>query len=164
MESTEISELYGRFGFVVYRRCLKLLRDKEQARDAAQEVFVRAVRHADKLTFDRECLPWLYRVATNYCLNVIRDDQSARHVPLTHLRDPSPADHVERRLVAREALVSLLGQLDDVASQIAVYYHWDDMTQEEIAVVMGLSRRTVGKKLKQLSREVTRLSSQGVSA
>ena len=73
MDRDEISQLYRRLGPLIYRRCLRLLRDPDNARDATQEVFVRALKHKETLKADRECLPWLYRVATNYCLNFIRD-------------------------------------------------------------------------------------------
>src|SRR5512133_2741664 len=44
------AELYRTFGPAVYRRCLKLLRDREAARDATQEVFVKLL--ADPERFD----------------------------------------------------------------------------------------------------------------
>ena len=43
------AELYRQWGPAVYRRCLKLLRDPEAARDATQEVFVKLVRDLEKL-------------------------------------------------------------------------------------------------------------------
>ena len=45
---------------------VKLLRDPEAAKDAAQDVFVRLVRDMDRLE-DARALPWIYRVATNHC-------------------------------------------------------------------------------------------------
>ena len=69
--------LYERYGAVVYRRARRLLGDEHAAWDAVQEVFVRVLKHARR--FRREASPttWLYRITTNYCLNVLRD--SARH-------------------------------------------------------------------------------------
>ena len=75
MDRDEVSQHYRRLGPLIYRRCLRLLGNPESARDATQEVFVRMLRHSEKLDSDRECLPWLYRVATNYCLNQIRDSK-----------------------------------------------------------------------------------------
>jgi RNA polymerase sigma-70 factor (ECF subfamily) len=164
MESTDISALYRRFGFVIYRRCRKLLRDSEQARDAAQEVFVRAVRHRERLTFDRECLPWLYRVATNYCLNLIRDKKLTRHVLAAQVTIGGADSQPESLFLARERIATLLDQLDETSSQIVIYYYMDSMTQEEIAGVMGLSRRTVGKKLKRFSAAVDKYRSRDKEA
>jgi RNA polymerase sigma-70 factor (ECF subfamily) len=154
MDRDEISQLYRRLGPLIYRRCLRLLRDPDNARDATQEVFVRALKHAGSLEADRECLPWLYRVATNYCLNWIRDrkpidDRAPEELP----RGGSD----ERRLDARRRVISLLEKFDEKTRQVAVYSLLDGMTQEEIAEVMGLSRRTVGKKLSHFSESAKEL-------
>lgn len=151
MDAVEIAELYKRFGPLVYRRCRKLLVDPEQARDASQEVFVRAMRHAEKLVFDRECLPWLYRVSTNYCLNLIRDRKKVRHVPLSAIKEHGAGTEIEQQLTVKEQIGQVLNRFDETASQIAVLAHVDQLTQEEIASVTGLSRRTVGKRLKQIA-------------
>ncbi len=148
MDRDEISQLYRRLGPLIYRRCLRLLRDPDNARDATQEVFVRALKHKETLKADRECLPWLYRVATNYCLNFIRD-----HKPKD---DRAPEEILqagsgESRLAARQQVFSILGEFDLKTQQIAVYSLLDGMTQEEISEVTGLSRKTVGKKLSRFS-------------
>jgi len=156
MDRDEISQLYRRMGPLIYRRCLRLLRDPDNARDATQEVFVRALRHAGTLKADRECLPWLYRVATNYCLNWIRDRKP------TDDRRPEEilqAGSGEQRLDARQKVVAVLSEFDHKTQQIAVYSLLDGMTQEEIASVMGLSRKTVGKKLSRFSERAKELRS-----
>ena len=151
MESAEIGQLYRRFGPLVYRRCKKFLIDNEMARDATQEVFVRAMRHATRLIADRECLPWLYRVTTNLCLNVIREESKITRLPLSEWDGAEErGDIIESRCEARETIARLLAELGDTNAQIALYAHWDRMNQEEIAAVMGLSRRTVGKRIKQI--------------
>lgn len=156
MDRDEISQLYRRLGPLIYRRCLRLLRDPDNARDATQEVFVRALRHAGRLKADRECLPWLYRVATNYCLNWIRDRKPEDdRRPEEILQQESG----ERRLAARQQVISLLDKFDEKTRQVAVYSLLDGMTQEEIASVMGLSRKTVGKKLSRFSERAKELSS-----
>ncbi len=153
MDREEISKLYHRLGPLIYRRCLRLLADPEQARDATQEVFVRMLRNAGKLVMDRECLPWLYRVSTNYCLNVIRDGRRLEfHAPAelgARAKDPG----IEARLAARQQVLAICGMVDEKTRQIAVMSYLDGMTQEEISGVLGLSRRTVGKKLLLLGRK-----------
>ncbi len=154
MTAAEVGELYKRFGPLIFRRCLKLLTDADRASDAAQEVFVRALRHADKLTSDRECLPWLYRVSTNYCLNVIREDKS---VSKTVLKERAHHGNqwesvLESVFSAKMEVERLLGLFDDTDAKIALYAYLDRMTQDEIAEVTGLSRKTVGKRLKKIAQ------------
>ena len=154
MDRDEISQLYRRLGPLIYRRCLRLLRDPDHARDATQEVFVRALKHKETLKADRECLPWLYRVATNYCLNFIRDRKPKDdRAPEEILQ----AGSGENRLAARQQVISLLDKFDEKTRQIAVYSLLDGMTQEEISQVTGLSRKTVGKKLSRFSERAKEL-------
>lgn len=154
MDRDEISQLYRRLGPLIYRRCLRMLKDPDHARDATQEVFVRAVKHKETLKADRECLPWLYRVATNYCLNQIRDRKPTDdRLPEEFLQSGSG----EHRLAARQQVVSLLSEFDLKTQQIAVYSLLDGMTQEEIAKLTGLSRKTVGKKLSRFSERAQEL-------
>lgn len=161
MTSEEISRLYRKFGPLIYKRCLRFLGDSEQAADAAQEVFVRAMRHKDRLENDREGLPWLYKVTTNYCLNCIRDKEAVPSAPLPeNARGPSSI-HAEGRVLIRDLLSKWLSRFDAVTSQIALHFHLDGMTQDEIAVCMGLSRRTVGKKLKQFRSAARQTAAKG---
>jgi len=143
-----VEELYERYGSLVYRRAHRLLGDEQRAWDAVQEVFMRALKHERE--FRREASPttWLYRITTNYCLNVLRD--AARHS--RKLRDqnipgpaaPGPAQDPDTRL----AITALLAKLPKDLCEIAIYHHVDRMSHDEIASVIGVSRRTVGNRLK----------------
>jgi RNA polymerase sigma-70 factor (ECF subfamily) len=157
MDREEVSQAYRRLGPLIYRRCLRLLCHPESARDATQEVFVRTLKHARKLPADKECLPWLYRVATNYCLNLLRDSRRMEFRSPQDLPEPLCHPASERWLVARERVLKLLDLVDRRTQQIAVHAHMDGMTQEEIAEVMGLSRKTVGKKLNLFAQKVREL-------
>lgn len=146
MEHGDLAEMYARHGPLVFRRCFRLLGSADGARDATQEVFVRALRHVRALETDG-CLHWLYRVATNLCLNLIRD--GARYVPEegAEPEDLLCSERSERWLQAREQVLALLGGLDEVSLQIVIMTYMDGLSGDEIARVLGVSRRTVVKKL-----------------
>ncbi len=140
----DATALYRDHGDVVYRRCLRLLRDPEAAKDAAQEVFLKLVRDGQHLGDREDIAPWLYRVATNHCLNLRRD---RRHHGETALDDgPEPScpgcDGLDRLLVQR-----VLSRFDAVTQLIAVAVLVDEREHEEVAASLGLSRRTMARKL-----------------
>jgi len=146
MEEHGLDDAYRRWGGQIYRRCLKLLGDTAAAEDATQEVFVRLMRHAGRLTPDGGYLAWIYRVATNYCLNVLRD--GARLEVREQAALPDAGDEAfSERFVARELSGQLLRRFDEETRTIAVLSLVDGMSRDEVAEVMGLSRKTVGKKL-----------------
>ena len=142
---SRVAALYRLHGAIVYRRCLRLLRDQEAARDATQEVFLRLVREEAHLLDRQDLAPWLYRVATNHCFNIRRD---ARHHGETTLEDsPEPAsagrgDGLDAIVVQR-----LLARFDAVTQAIAVAILVDEQEHEDVAAALGLSRRTMARTL-----------------
>jgi RNA polymerase sigma-70 factor, ECF subfamily len=147
MEDQELGDLYRRFGGLIYRRCLRLLGDKAAAQDATQEVFVRLMRHSARLDPAGGYLRWIYKVATNYCLNVLRDE-----APL-EIRDPArlPDSGLEGPAAAfpdRALGAQVLRRFDEETRSVAVLSLVDGMTQDEVADILGLSRKTVGRKLR----------------
>jgi RNA polymerase sigma-70 factor, ECF subfamily len=71
-DAPDVEELCSRFGPMVLRRCRRLLGDDDAARDVCQDVFVRFIaRYSRSPPLYPSSL--LYRMATNLCLNRIRD-------------------------------------------------------------------------------------------
>lgn len=141
-----VAALYREYGPTVYRRCLRLLGDREAARDATQEVFVKVVRDIGKLSERETALPWIYRVATNHCLNVLRDARRRGERPpvdALQLVSAAPEGSQDRRL-ARQ----VLSRFDLETQAIAVGVLVDGMEREEVAGLLGISRRTVHRKLR----------------
>jgi RNA polymerase sigma-70 factor (ECF subfamily) len=132
-------EIYVRYGSIVYRRARRLLGDEQAAKDACQEVFLRLFRSL--VEFERASpVTWLYKVTTNHCLNVMRDEQRHRLLLATRA-EPAPT------LPSAPSLAELLRGFPEALQEIAVYYFVDEMSQDEIARVLGVSQRTVSNRL-----------------
>jgi RNA polymerase sigma factor (sigma-70 family) len=145
--------LYRRWGPMVLRRARAILGDEQAARDTMQEVFLRALGDSARFRHEASPVTWLYRATTNLCLNVLRD--GARRQRLMALQTPHapPAGPLPEDKVA---LAAVLRQVPESLREIAVYYYLDQMNQDEIAEVCGVSRRTVGNRLEEfraLARE-----------
>jgi RNA polymerase sigma-70 factor (ECF subfamily) len=146
----QVAELYGALGPAVYRRCLKLLRDRDEARDATQDVFMKLVRDMDRLQDRATVMPWIYRVATNHCLNLIRsrrragdsvavEDAGLELAPVAQSAEASYPDRVLARAV--------LAEFDEDTQAVAVGVLVDGMEHEELAQALGISRKTVQRRL-----------------
>jgi RNA polymerase sigma-70 factor (ECF subfamily) len=140
-ERERLVRLYRELGPVVYRRCVRLLGDREAARDATQEVFLRLLREPERLEEGAGALPWIYRVATNHCLNLRRDRGRRGEASALELA-AGTASFPERQLAQQ-----VLGRFDEVTQAVAVGVLVDGMEREEVAGVLGISRRTVHRKL-----------------
>lgn len=142
-----IASLYQRYGPAVYRRCLGLLRNREAAQDATQEVFRKLLLEKERLEGRGDVLPWIWRVATNHCLNQRRN--ARRHgeeelIPDLTVSDGNPMeDAVPDRRLAQQVLERFDAETQAVAVGVLV----DGMEHQEVADVLGISRRTVMRKL-----------------
>ncbi|WP_242343991.1 RNA polymerase sigma factor [Anaeromyxobacter terrae] len=142
-----VEELYRRHAAGVLARCRYLLRDEEGARDAAQEVFVRALRALPELRAAASPTAYLMTAATHHCLNVLRASRAAWQDELARLAQ-------ERRSAgilpeSRELVRVLLGAAPAEAQEVAVLYFVDELTQAEIAEATGRSLPTVRKRLRE---------------
>lgn len=150
------ARLYRDYGPAVFRRCLRLLHDREAAQDATQEVFVRLVKNMDRLAVRGDALPWIYRVTTNHCLNVLRN--SGRHA-----EDLLPPDLESEGRPAEEALPDrrlaqeLLGRFDAGTQAVVVGVYVDGMEREEVATALGISKRTVSRRLEKFLSSTRRI-------
>jgi RNA polymerase sigma factor (sigma-70 family) len=120
--------------------CRHMLGTREDAEDALQHVFVAA--HAALLADDRpiQLKPWLYAIARNRCLSVLRSRRDA--VALDADFEPSTdglavAHEVERRQELRDMLADL-GRLAPEQREALVLAELGDLSHEEIAAVLGV--------------------------
>jgi RNA polymerase sigma factor (sigma-70 family) len=156
----DIEGWFARYGPMVVRRCRALLRDDNEARDAAQDVFVSLLRHEDALS-DTAPAALLLRVATNVSLNRLRarrrrpeDRDEERLHQIAALDDGA----VEERTLARSVLGRLFRADDPLAAStrtIAVMHLLDGLTLEEVARESGLSVSGVRKRLRTLRARLT---------
>ena len=153
----DIEDLYRQYGPMVMRRCRQLLRDDEQAMDATQDVFVLLLQRRSRLKADYPS-SLLYRMATNLCLNRIRDGKRRRETADGGLIDRiADAGELEPRLTARSVLERLFGGHQDSTRVIAVLHYVDGMTLEEVAGEVGMSVSGVRKRLRSLRRSLAEL-------
>jgi len=141
-----IDELYRTHGHVVFRRARQLLRSTADATDAVQDIFLSIVRRPEQLEGVDRITAWLYRATTHYCLNKLRD-QRGRLRLLDTIR---PAASVPPRSEAFAQVRALLDRLPAPLAEVAVYHHLDGLTYDEIAGLLGCSRRQVGYYLERL--------------
>jgi RNA polymerase sigma-70 factor (ECF subfamily) len=152
----QLAQLYRRYGPTIYARCRRILQDEAAAEDATQETFLRVLRHLARTPDDREVLTWIYRIATNHCLNMLRD---ARRRPAA--LPAAPATSPEQSLADRDFVVRLLRSVPRKLAAVAWMHHVEGMPQGEVALVLGVSRRTVVNRLADFAGRVRRQMSGG---
>ncbi len=142
----DVEALFERYGPMVLRRCRRLLRDEEEARDLMQDVFVQVLRRRDSLS-QQYPSSLLFRIATNLCLNRIRD---RKREPCAEGEEMIAriASHDDRE--ASLTLARLFGRHQESTRTMAVLHYVDGMTLEQVARECRMSVSGVRKRLRAL--------------
>ncbi len=157
MLKIDVEEYYKKYGPMVLRRCRWLLKDEEKALDAMQDVFVLLLRNLDRLDgFYPSSL--LYRMATNVCLNIIRDSKKMPETrdeqilySIAALNDPYSQS------MDNDAINRLFDGEKESTRVISVLHYIDKLSLEETAKVVGLSISGVRRRLRLLRKKAKML-------
>jgi len=103
------------------------------------------MRDAPKLETRDTALPWIYRVATNHCLNQRRNAGRRGEETLPDIE--MPASETPDGVPERQLVQQVLARFDAATQAVAVGVFVDGMEHEEVAQALGISRRTVARKL-----------------
>lgn len=139
----------------IYRLCLRMLGNEQDALDAAQEAFLRAFRALDSFRGESRFSTWLYRLASNVCLDMLRRQPPAPELPLSgeegeELPLPDtrfcPQAELEKKELRRAVHRGLL-QLAPPFRQALVLRDVNGLSYEEIASLTGLEPGTVKSRI-----------------
>ncbi len=157
--TAQIERLYRQYGAMVHRRCRRILRNEEEALDATQDVFARALRYWDTWDGSADRIHWLNRIATNHCLNRIRNSKGRREkldMRKTELPAVGTGPAGAADLEQLDIVHAVMRDMPEDLQRLAILYWFDEMTQAEIAEAVGLSVPTVRKRLRRFIHEARR--------
>jgi len=142
----------------LYALALSVLGSREDAEDACQEVLLKLLRFAPRLSPGTPLRAWLRRVCLNHCLDQCRRRRPIRRVALLEsasLRDPSatPQQRAEEAEL-QSALWRALAQLPERQRAVFVLRHFGGCPLKEIAEQLQCAEGSVKA---HLSRAVSKL-------
>lgn len=143
----------------VYAIAYGILRNREDAWDAAQEAFVKAYKNLDRFEGTSAFYTWLYRITYNLSIDVLRDRNRRDATPLDDGRkledalqkqgrrpDGHPDEHADRKELTK-VLHDAMNRLSEKHRSIIVLREVEGLSYEEMADVLGISKGTVMSRL-----------------
>jgi RNA polymerase sigma-70 factor (ECF subfamily) len=145
----ELVRLYDK---AVLRLAMNMLRSPEDARDVYQETFLRVYRNLQKFRFDCSFHTWLYRIATNLCLDQLRRRKVRREEPTVLITAEGPLDRMDsvaeeradgdpqRHLYSgqiRKRVREALGELTPRERMVFELRHYEGLRLRQIGEVVG---------------------------
>lgn len=132
-------ELVTRYQTSVFNVCYRMLHERGEAEDLAQEAFIRAYDRIHTFDIEREFGPWIRRVAANLCLNhlegqkVIAELDDERDADPAQL--PEPAQEVRER---SEQIHNALASLPPYYRVVVELRHYQELSYDEIASELNI--------------------------
>ncbi len=131
----------------VYLTALRYLTYDEDAQDAAQEIFIKAIDSIAKFRGESSLKTWLYRITKNYCLNSIRKNKFFSFFSLSSNENESfeikdetdkTGSGIENEELEKKFLKAL-SKLPEKQRETFALRYFEEMTYEEISKVLGTS-------------------------
>ena len=159
-DPTAYKGLVERYQTRIYHVCYGMVRNKEDARDMAQDAFIKAYKTLERFGFRASFYTWLCRIAMNVCIDHLRKQKVRRAdsfdegiaskesggvISMEHHRN-DPSRTVERkRLYAR--IMDALEELPEAHKQVVVLRELEGLSYKEIAEVLDIPEGTVMSRL-----------------
>ncbi|MCL2574823.1 MAG: RNA polymerase sigma factor [Defluviitaleaceae bacterium] len=136
-------ELLQRYKNLVYSVVLRMVNDREDANDQAQEIFIKLYKNLEKYRPDYKFSTWVIKIATNHVIDFRR--RTKNEVLVSHLEDtdheqsefaPSP----EEAYIAKEQtrqLAEMLQELPEMYRIPIVLYHQQGLSYQEISEIVN---------------------------
>lgn len=178
-DEAAFNELIRLYQGRIYRLLVRMLGDRTEAEDLAQEVFITVFKSIDGFRGESKLSTWLYRVATNHCKNRIKYldrrargkkkeyDEVAEHGAIESA-SMDPTAHIARPDQMLEAkqkehiLQTAIAALDEEHRELIVLRDIEHLSYEQIQEITGLPEGTVKSRLHRarhaLREHVRRLS------
>ncbi len=142
---------HGAFELLVRRHerqvlstALRLLGNREDAKDAAQSVFLRLFRYLRCFEEGRELAPWLYRMTVNVCHDIQKKKRYSSFVSLDDVEEPSSAEREPgAQLDDARIMEAALGKLTSTERAAIVLRDLQGLTTREVAGALGSSETTI---------------------
>ena len=154
-DTARFEELVHAYEKGIYNLCLRMLGDEQDALDASQDAFFKAYRALSGFRGESRFSSWLYRLASNVCLDMLRRRPAASDVPLSEedefdrlFRDtrPTPQQELERKEL-RETVAVALSQMTPESRQVIVLRDVNGLSYDEIGTITGLEAGTVKSRI-----------------
>ncbi len=169
-DSDAFGQLVERYATVIVNVAYRMVGDRTEAEDLAQETFVAAFKALPRFRAESKFSTWLYRIATNKCkdwLRAKRPGQAVQDVDVDEVLDDGVVaeERTPERLLSQQQVAAQLDRaiqrLPPLYREAFVLKHVEGLSYEEMQEIVGVNADTlkmrVYKGRLQLSRELAEL-------
>lgn len=150
--------LLKRYQDKILKRTIHLLGNREDAEDATQETFIRAYKKLDSFKLEMPFSPWIYKIATNYCFDLLKKRKLQEKLSFdVESEEKSLVDQVIQ-IDQIEKLIIKLRKLPEIYKQPLIGYYFFELDYQDLSRELNMPLNTLRTRLKRgkemLSKEL----------
>lgn len=152
-DTAAFSILVDQYKILVFTLALRMLKNREEAEEVAQDTFIKIFKSLSKFKGDAKLSSWIYRVTYNTCLdslkkrkkeyNTVAIDEYTEHQVKTVDNALDKLEASERK----QAVKDCIERLPSEDSFLMTLYYFEELSLEEISKIIGLTTNNVKVKL-----------------
>jgi len=152
----QYSRIVAAFQQPVFRYCYRLLTNRQDAEDAVQDILVKAYRYIHQYKRAENFSAWLYRIACNHCLNLLRKRRV--HAQVMRLirsdaRAAGPEQELDDRLY-EPALEAALSKLSLAERNILILRVFEEKSYAEMGEILKIKPNALVKRMQRIKLKV----------
>ena len=152
-DSNAFSVLVDNYKDLVFTLALRMMKNREEAEEVAQDTFIKTYKSLHKFKGDSKFSTWIYRVCYNTCLDKIKKNK--KHLNDVEINEftaheVKTIDNALSKIEAREkedAIKRCIEKLPSEDSFLLTLYYFDYLSLDEISKVVGITANSIKVKL-----------------
>ncbi len=132
--------LLQRYTLLLLGVCMKYLKNEEEARDSVQQIFLKVIQELQKYKVEY-FKSWLYMVAKNHCLMILRERQGKQVMEITDrtvvINEEKDKKQLQEEDLTMDLMAQSLKELNPEQQQCVTLFYLDKKSYQEISETTG---------------------------
>ncbi len=152
-DANAFAYLIEKYKVMVLSLAMKMLKNKEEAEEIAQDTFIKAYKALQKFNGESKFSTWLYKIAYRNCLDSLKkitknyNTETIDEVNSNKIQETSNVLESIERKERSEVMKKCMHKLPEEERSILWFFYFDELSLNEITEVTGLSTANVKVKL-----------------
>jgi len=147
------AQLVNRYKDLVYTLAVRMVKNREEAEEVAQDTFIKVFKSLNKFKGDSKFSTWIYRVAYNTCLdNIKKNKKHLNNVTIDEFtfNKLETIDNALDNIIKEEKSVLIrkcINRLPEDSSALLTLFYFEELSLDEISKIINIEANTVKVKL-----------------
>jgi RNA polymerase sigma-70 factor (ECF subfamily) len=152
-DTNAFAVLIDRYKDLVYTLAMRMMKNREEAEEVAQDAFIKAYKSLDKFKGESKFSTWIYRVTYNTCLDRLKKNKRTQNTVTIDEYTEHQVKTIDNALdkieasEKKEAIQQCIEMLPSDDSFLLTLYYFEELSLEEIGKIVGLKPNNVKVKL-----------------